>query len=33
VFDFGLPYFYGRNVFTAIEGMSAAGTPGPYYAY
>jgi hypothetical protein len=33
VFDFGLPYFYGRNVFTAIEGMSAAGTQGPYYAY
>jgi hypothetical protein len=28
VFDFGLPYFYGRNVFTAING-----TQGPYYAY
>jgi hypothetical protein len=33
VFDFGLPYFYSRNVFTAIEGMSAGGTQGPYYAY
>ncbi|HWZ61701.1 MAG TPA: DUF3443 family protein [Steroidobacteraceae bacterium] len=33
LFDFGLPYFYGRNVFTAIEGMSAGGTQGPYYAY
>ncbi|HXY97988.1 MAG TPA: DUF3443 family protein [Steroidobacteraceae bacterium] len=32
-FDFGLPYFYGRNVFTAIEGMSAGGTMGPYVAY
>ena len=32
-FDFGLPYFFGRNVFTAIEGMSAGGTQGPYYAY
>jgi hypothetical protein len=33
IFDFGLPYFYGRNVFTAIEGASAGGTQGPYYAY
>lgn len=33
LFDFGLPYFYGRNVFTAIEGMPAGGTVGPYYAY
>ncbi len=33
VFDFGLPYFYGRNVFTAIEGTSAGGTEGPYFAY
>ena len=33
IFDFGLPYFYGRNIFTAIEGASADGTQGPYYAY
>ena len=32
-FDFGLPYFYGRDVFTAIEGMNAGGTTGPYVAY
>jgi hypothetical protein len=33
VFDLGLPYFYGRNVFTAINGAPAGGTEGPYYAY
>lgn len=32
-FDFGLPFFYGRTVFTAIEGMNADGTTGPYWAY
>jgi len=32
-FDFGLPFFYGRTVFIAIEGQSAGGTIGPYYAY
>ena len=32
-FDFGLPYFYGRNVYTANEGMSAAGSTGPFVAY
>ncbi len=32
-FDFGLPYFYNRKVFTAIEGMKAGGTTGPYVAY
>jgi hypothetical protein len=32
-FDFGLPYFYGRNVYTAIEGMSAGGSTGPFVAY
>jgi hypothetical protein len=32
-FDFGLPYFYDRNVFVAIEGMSAGGTTGPFFAY
>ena len=30
-FDWGLPFFYGRNVFFAIQGL---GTPaGPYVAY
>lgn len=33
VFDLGLPYFYGRNLYTAIEGASAGGTQGPYFAY
>lgn len=33
VFDWGLPFFYGRRVFTAIEGRSTPGGVGPYYAY
>ena len=32
-FDFGLPYFFGRNVYVAIESMTAGGTLGPYVAY
>jgi hypothetical protein len=32
-FDFGLPYFYGRNVFTAIENHNTPGGMGPYVAY
>ncbi|HEX4025669.1 MAG TPA: DUF3443 family protein [Steroidobacteraceae bacterium] len=32
-FDWGLPFFYGRAVFVAIDGKSAGGTTGPYYAY
>jgi hypothetical protein len=32
-FDFGLPFFYGRSVFTAIEGRSAAGVAGPWVAF
>ncbi len=32
-FDFGLPFFYGRNVYTAIEGRTAGGAAGPFYAY
>jgi hypothetical protein len=32
-FDWGLPFFYGKSVYTAIEGMTAGGTVGPYYAY
>jgi hypothetical protein len=32
-FDFGLPYFYDRNVFVAVEGMSAGGATGPFFAY
>jgi hypothetical protein len=32
-FDFGLPFFYGRNIFTAIEGKTVGTTAGPFYAY
>ncbi|WP_286773238.1 MULTISPECIES: DUF3443 family protein [unclassified Sphingomonas] len=32
-FDFGLPFFYGRNVATAIEGRAAGGIAGPFYAF
>lgn len=33
-FDFGLPFFYGRNVFVGIENMTGpGGVVGPYWAY
>jgi hypothetical protein len=32
-FDFGMPFFYGRFVYTAIEGMNTSGGMGPYFAY
>jgi hypothetical protein len=32
-FDWGLPFFYGRNVFTAIDGKSTPQGMGPYWAY
>ena len=32
-FDFGLPFFYGRKIYTAIEGRTAGGVVGPYFAY
>ena len=32
-FDWGLPFFFGRNVFTAIEGQNTPGGAGPYVAY
>lgn len=32
-FDWGMPFFYGRNVFTAIESQSTPGGLGPYWAY
>lgn len=32
-FDWGLPFFFGRNVFNAIEGKSTPGGAGPYWAY
>lgn len=32
-FDWGLPFFYGRNVFTAIQGAVTPVGNGPYFAY
>jgi Protein of unknown function (DUF3443) len=33
-FDFGLPFFYGRDVFVGIENMTGPGNVvGPYYGY
>ena len=32
-FDWGLPFFYGRNVYTAIEGKDTPGGTGPYWAF
>jgi hypothetical protein len=31
--DLGLPFFFGRTVFTAIEGRSTPGGVGPYVAF
>jgi hypothetical protein len=32
-FDWGLPFFFGRNVYTAIEGKSTPAGTGPYVAF
>lgn len=32
-FDFGLPFFFGRNVYVAIAGANTEGGAGPYFAY
>lgn len=32
-FDWGLPFFFGRNVFTAIEGKTTPTGSGPFWAY
>jgi hypothetical protein len=32
-FDWGLGFFFGRTVYTAIEGASTPGGQGPYFAY
>ena len=33
MFDFGLPFFFGRNVYTAFDGKTTSGGTGPYLAY
>jgi hypothetical protein len=32
-FDWGLPFFYGRNVYFAIEGQGTSAGTGPYVAF
>lgn len=32
-FDWGLPFFFGRNVFNAIDGKSTPAGSGPFWAY
>ena len=32
-FDFGLPFFYARNVYVGIEGRAAGGATGPFIAF
>jgi hypothetical protein len=32
-FDWGLPFFFGRTVFTAIDGQPVSGGTGPFWAY
>jgi Protein of unknown function (DUF3443) len=32
-FDWGLPFFFGRNVYTAVEGQNTPAGVGPYWAY
>ena len=32
-FDFGMPFFFGRTVYTSIEGRTAGSVQGPYFAF
>jgi hypothetical protein len=32
-FDWGLPFFFGRNVYTAVSGKSTPSGQGPYWAF
>jgi hypothetical protein len=32
-FDFGVPFFFGKSVFTALEEQATPGGTGPYFAY
>ncbi|OAJ59431.1 hypothetical protein A6V36_27710 [Paraburkholderia ginsengiterrae] len=33
IFVWGMPFFYGRNVYAAVEQQSTPGGAGPYIAY
>jgi hypothetical protein len=33
IFDWGVPFFFGRNVFTAIAGSNTPSGAGPYWAF
>jgi hypothetical protein len=32
-FDWGLPFYFGRTIYTAIEGRNTPAGPGPYFAF
>ncbi len=32
-FDFGLPFFFGRDIYIAYQGANTSAGPGPFYAY
>jgi len=33
IFDWGLPFFFGRTIYTALDGHSTPGGTGPYVAF
>lgn len=33
MFDWGLPFFYGRSIYTAIAGTTNSGGTGPFFAF
>ena len=32
-FDFGLPFFFGRDIYIGYQGANTSAGPGPFYAY